>query len=235
VSQSLPRAAAIAVWAGAWLRGDASADEVVTAAGEGVQVLLGVPGADGPTPLLHALGALRRAGATGFAAALPAPGDPVGLAGPPAFNRAALDAGEAVLVEGANLGLVPTRVGGAIEWHCSAVAPPPWVDLVEAATRLRKTLLEVTARLVDLDVAAWAPEIPDALMNLRRADPVHLPRSVDERRRATIEQAVLCRGIARLGRSVTTGTISSYESSARADALASLDAVARRALVAACR
>ena len=42
-----------------------------------------------------ALGELRRLGASGCSLALPAPGDPLGLAGPPAFNAEALEAGEA--------------------------------------------------------------------------------------------------------------------------------------------
>ena len=44
----------------------------------------------------------KRLAATAVAAglALPAPGDPLGLAGPPAFNADALEAGEAVVANG---------------------------------------------------------------------------------------------------------------------------------------
>ena len=67
------------------------------------------------------LGALRSQGADAIGAAIPAEGDLVGLGGPAAFNSAALDAGEAVLVlDAASFvvsGLVPERVGAAVTWR----------------------------------------------------------------------------------------------------------------------
>ena len=69
-----------------------------------VQVVTGLPDADGALPLGLALGTLRHLGISGVASALPAPGDPVGLRGPAAFNAAALEAGEAVLFEGTGVG-----------------------------------------------------------------------------------------------------------------------------------
>src|SRR6478672_11353174 len=40
-----------------------------------------------------------------------------GLGGPPTFNAAALEAGQAVVASGAWIGLVPARVGAAVTWH----------------------------------------------------------------------------------------------------------------------
>ena len=76
-----------------------------------------LPGADGTETLVGGLGRLRALGATGLGAAFPAEGDPVGLGGPPAFNAEALEIGEAVVVDGTGLGLVPYRTGAAVAWR----------------------------------------------------------------------------------------------------------------------
>ncbi|WP_310963542.1 hypothetical protein [Nocardioides terrisoli] len=235
MSQTLPRAPLLAAWAGAWIRGEAALDDLLSGLGPEHQVVVAMPGTDGAEPLGLALGALRRAGATGFSAALPVPGDPIGLGGPVHFNAAAVDAGEAVLVEAVGLGLVPVQVGSAVEWRCSPAAAAPWVDLDEAALVLRQTLLDVTACLVALDVATWQPEIPDALMNLRHRPPPPLPRTYDGRRIETVERALLCLDIVDLARRVEPGAVTAMEADARRAALVDLDRAARRALVAACR
>jgi hypothetical protein len=235
LSVGVPRAAVLAAWLGAWSRGEVPPDEVVGRLGPGPHVVTDLPEADGAEPLLLALGTLRSLGTSGASVALPAPGDPVGLGGPAPFNRAALDAGEAVLLEGAGLGLVPVAVGAAVEWRCSPAAPAPWVDLAEASTGLRTTLLDVTHRLVELDVASWQPEIPDALMNVRHRPPAPLPPTYDARRVDTVERAVLCLELVRLADQVEPGALTAAEVEQRRTALVDLDRAARRALVAACR
>ena len=103
--------ARMAWWLSAWLRGDAGPDDLLDAV-VGDDAAHDVSGlADEPLPLVLALGRLRAAGARTAGLALPSPGDPVGLGGPREFNAAALDMGEAVLLEGAGLGLVPHRAG----------------------------------------------------------------------------------------------------------------------------
>lgn len=231
----MPGAATIAAWLAAWLRGEAASDDLVDSLRGQPHAVTHLPGAPGAEPLQSALGRLRALGANGASVALPTPGDPVGLAGPPPFNAVALDAGEAVLVEGTGLGLVPTAVGSSVEWRCFEATPAPWVDLAESSVVLRQALLETTQRLVDLDVATWQPDIPDALMNQRHRGPLPLPRAYDGRRRVTIEQAVLCREIIDLARSVEPGAVSAHEMTERDRALVDLDRAARRALVAACR
>jgi hypothetical protein len=231
----LPRSALLAAWLGAWLRGEAAADDVVAVVGPLPQVVTGLPGAAGAEPLVLALGRLRTLGATTASVALPVAGDPAGLGGPTTFNTAALDAGEAVVVGGAGLGLVPVTVGGAVEWRSAAADPPPWIDLAEASVGLRTTLLDVTRTLVDLDVATWQPEIPDALMNLRHRSTPPLPSTYDARRVETVDRALLCREIVALAAEVEAGAVSAAEVDARRAALTRLDRAARQALVATCR
>jgi hypothetical protein len=225
----------LAAWLGAWLRGEVAPDDVVGRLGVGAHVVTGLPDAAGAEPLLLALGTLRRLGTTAAAVALPAPGDPVGLAGPASFNSAALEAGEAVLLDGAGLGLVPVTVGGAVEWRSAPAATAPWIDFAEASTGLRSTLLDVTRRLVDLDVASWQPEIPDALMNVRHRPPPALPPSYDGRRVDTVERALLCLDLVRLATEVESGALTAHDVELRQSALVELDRAARRALVATCR
>ena len=56
-------------------------------------------------PLIVALGLLRAERATAAGIALPVPGDPLGLAGPSSFNGEVVEAGEGVVLDGADLGL----------------------------------------------------------------------------------------------------------------------------------
>jgi len=164
--------------------------------------------------------------------ALPAPGDPVGLGGPPEFNFAAIEAGEAVVV-GA-VGLVPEVDARTVVWQAYPASPVPWVDERESAIELRTTLVEVTQSLVDLDVASWQPEIPDLLLNLRNRPALPLPPGTDARRVETVERATLCLEIVDLARTGDGGAVTAYEMERRHAALADLGRAARRALVGAC-
>ena len=78
---------------------------------------------------------VARAGATQAHLALPVPGDPIGLAGPPRFNEAALETGEAVVLTGADLGLVPAYVGPAVQWSVMPAASPLPADLRRGGSR----------------------------------------------------------------------------------------------------
>ena len=164
--------------------------------------------------------------------ALPAPGDLVGLAGPPSFNLAAMDAGEAVVA--GDIGLVPEVDARTVVWRAHPVNRVPWVDERETAVELKLALADVTRRLVDLDVAAWQPDIPDLLLNLRHRRPLPLPPGYDARRVETAERAVLCLDILELARSGEGGAVTAYEMDRRRAALDDLGRATRRALVGAC-
>src|SRR4029450_572431 len=64
-----------------------------------------------------ALEALMTAEQEGWFLALPVPGSLAPLRGPTAFNLAALEQGEAVVASTAGLGMVPVRIGQAVQWR----------------------------------------------------------------------------------------------------------------------
>jgi len=136
----LPRSARLAAWGTAVLASGVEvslAVQAVTADDEPHEVhaeievgaVLGLPAKGGLSDLLLTL---VRHGAPSLSVALPAPGDLLGLPGPPAFNTAALDAGECVLVgagPGPAIGIVPKvtefgsiyEPGAMVSWQAYAV------------------------------------------------------------------------------------------------------------------
>jgi hypothetical protein len=232
----LPDSGRLAWWLTAWLRGLESPDDLLDAVrrDDAAHDVADLPGAEPLVPLVLALGPLRALGAVSAGLALPAEGDPVGLGGPPAFNHEALEYAEAVVVAGADLGLVPVRAGRGVVWRCLPAHRRPLPDLGEADRGLRLALREATVALAGLDVARWRPEVADELMNLRHLRlppaPIGTPDGCAELA-ARGHQAL---GIVDLALADDGGAVTAYEISARRAALQPLAAAGRRALVAAC-
>lgn len=249
---SEPRSGMLAVWGNALLAGLVSPDDAVVAiVGEdAVHRVEGLPGETAPVGLTLALGRLRGLGATGFRVALPAPGHPLGLSGPPEFNARALEAEEAVVCSGAPYGLVPevTEIGPAgdvrveVVWHCLPVREAPPADvpsLGEAERELAEGLREATAVLSRLDVAGSGP-VADAAVDAYRARaersavrdvlaPGYPPRAV-----RVLELARRVGLLVSLAyESGHGGAVSASEMAARGAALRPVERVARRAQVAA--
>ena len=82
MTSALPVTARLAWWGTAWLRGQVSPDDLLDAVLDGDVAHL-VAG----EPLLTALAGMRSRGATGFGAAFPREGAPVGLGGPARLQR----------------------------------------------------------------------------------------------------------------------------------------------------
>lgn len=208
----------------------------------------GLPGESGPVGLTLAMGRLRTLGVTGLRVALPAPGHPLGLSGPPEFNARALEAEEAVVGFGAPYGLVPEVYEAGPEgdvhvevlWHCLPVREAPPADvpsLGEAERELAEALRDATRVLSRLDVAGSGPVAEAALDAYRaRAEagrevlaPGYPPRAV-----RVLELAQ------RVGLLISLayenghgGAVSASEMAARGQALRPVERTARRAQVAA--
>jgi hypothetical protein len=230
----LPGSGRLAWWGTAWLRGLVVTDLVLDAVlgDDATHVVAGLPGTDGPVGLSRALAELRLAGAAGVGLALPAPGDPVGLGGPPPFNTAALDAGEAAVSGG--LALVPRRVGAAVEWTAYDARPRQLSDVGECDRSLRLSLQQAAGTLADLDVARWRPEVADALLNLRHRPELVPPPGVPGRCVELAGRALQALGIVDLALEDDGAALDVSAAVARREALAPLGAAARRGLVAAC-
>ena len=226
--------ARMAWWLSAWLRGDAGPDDVLDAvvAADAAHDVSGL--ADEPLPLVLALGRIRAAGARSAGLALPSPGDPVGLGGPREFNVAALEVGEAVLLEGAGLGRVPRRAGAGVVWVARPAERRPLADLGEADRMLRVGVSESATALAALEVAAWRPEVADELMNLRHRPAYAAPVGTPPRAVDLAGRAVQALGIVDLAMEDQGGAVSALEIMRREDALRPLEGAGRRALVAAC-
>jgi hypothetical protein len=247
---SEPRSGRLAAWGNALLAGLVSPDDAASAiVGEdAVHRVEGLPGELAPVGLTLALGRLRTLGVSGLRVALPAPGHPLGLSGPPAFNERALEAEEAVVCYGAAFGLVPEvyeagpegDVHVEIVWHCLPVREAPPADvpsLGEAERELAEALREATEVLSRLDVAGSGP-VAEAAIDAYRA-------------RAEAGQEVLAPGYPpravrvldmaqRVGLLISLayenghgGAVSASEMAARVQALRPVERTARRAQVAA--
>lgn len=247
---SEPRSGRLAAWGNALLAGLISPDDAADAVvGEdAVHRVVGLPGETAPVGLTLAMGRLRALGVTGLRVALPAPGHPLGLSGPPAFNARALEAAEAVICQGAALGLVPevSEVGPVgdvhveVLWECLPVREAPPADvpsLGEAERELAEALRDATEVLSRLDVAASGPAAEAAIDAYRaraertgeRLAPGYPPRAV--RVLELAQRVALLVSLAY--ESGHGGAVSAAEMAARAQTLRPVERTARRAQVAA--
>ncbi|WP_329389354.1 hypothetical protein [Streptomyces sp. NBC_01716] len=247
---SEPRSGLLAAWGNALLAGFVSPDDAALAivGPDAVHRVAGLPGETGPVGLTLALGRLRALGVSGYRVALPAPGHPLGLSGPPEFNARALEAEEAVVASGAPYGLVPevTAVGPEgdlrveVVWHCLPVREAPPADvpsLGEAERELAEALRDATDALSRLDVAASGP-VAEAALDAYRARsergrevlaPGYPPRAV-----RVLELAQRVGLLVALAReNGHGGAVSASEMAARGELLRPVERVSRRAQVAA--
>lgn len=234
---SLPRSAVLAVWLNACLRGSVGPDDFADAVRDDdpQHLVVDWPVAGQAVPLEELPAAVLRASPTATAAlALPVAGDLLGLRGPAAFNTTAVDAGEAVVLGGTGVGLVPTVDARTVLWEAAPAERAPLLDRLEEGRFLRQALVTTTAELMRLDVASWQPEIPDLLLNVRHRPPLALPADLGPRAVEDLERAVLCLDVVDLALRDEGGAASSYEIGERRRCLTDLDRAARRVAVAVC-
>ncbi|MFI0740408.1 hypothetical protein ACH4PU_20310 [Streptomyces sp. NPDC021100] len=253
------RSGRFTAWGNALLAGYAAPDDAAhhITGSDAIHRVTGLPGESGPVGLTLALGRLRALGATGLRLALPVPGHPLGLSGPPEFNALALEAEEAVLAPEAGVGLVPeVRAAGSgpdaadlhveVVWRCSPVRDAPPADvpsLGEAERELAEALREATEVLTRLDVAGSGPVARAALEAYRaraERDRAILAPGYPQRAARVLELAqrvaalvALAHGTGDAGSHEHGGAMSASGIAARAAALRPVERTARRALVAA--
>lgn len=233
----LPEASRLALWVTAWIQGTVSLDDARDAVvgTDAAHDVIGLPGTEEPVPLILALGLLRVERVSSAGMALPSPGDPLGLGGPAAFNAEALEVGQAVVCEGAELGLVPYRAGAGVVWRClPASSRRQQPDLPEADVALRTLLPQVADGLADLDLARWRPEVADELMALRRDQDLDVPPATSLRARKVLGLGLRCRRIVELALEDEGAALTAIEADRRRSLLLPLERAARRAVVAAC-
>ncbi|MGW0810497.1 hypothetical protein [Nonomuraea sp. NPDC002799] len=222
-----PVCPSLVAWGNAWLAGhvglDEAADHVEAAGG---------PAVAGEVPLRKYLANLRSSGLREFRLALPSPGDPLGLSGPPSFNSAAVEAGQAAIavLDDHNLGLIPlpdrrgsSYVGIRLDVHDSGPVRHDLPSLSEAERELSDAMRAVTEALTSVEGPLQArPSGGGRGGELAPGYPARAHRvSTLATRLGSVLRLVDERGL-------TSGQIA-----VRATALRELDRAVRRALVAA--
>jgi hypothetical protein len=239
---TLPRAARLACWLPALVDGRASLDDTITAvlAADARHDVTGLAERlpdlllDEPQPMALALGRLRSLSPAQVQLVLPVPGDLTGVAGPPELNVDALEAGEAVVLGDAGIGLVPHAVGPAVVWNAHPAVEPPPYDLAAASRSLRRAVAEAADSLATLDVARWNPAVAEAFLNLRAPLSLDLPDGGSTESAAVLGNALRSRMIVDLALDDDGGATSASEIQARRAALQPLDRASRLAISAAC-
>jgi hypothetical protein len=177
----------------------------------------------GASTLDEALEALATADRDGWFLALPMPGSLAPLRGPADFNLAALEQGEAVVASSAGLGLVPIRVGQAVQWRIfTAERPLAPSSPYEAERALNEVVIDAAAALSRLDVASGAwPKSPPATV---------LAPGYSSRQRATVLRATRLLAACDAALRHDGASISSFEAERRASELRRVRAKAGEAL-----
>ena len=157
---------------------------------------------------------------------LPVPGSLAPLRGPAAFNSAALEQGEAVVASSAGVGLVPMRLGPAVQWRVFAAERPlAPASPYDAERALNEVIITAAAALSRLDVAGGPrPALADAPM---------LAPGYSSRQRATAERAARLLAICDAALGHDGASISAFEADRRASELRLVRARAGEALGAA--
>jgi hypothetical protein len=169
---------------------------------------------------------LRDVEREGWFLALPVPGSLAPLRGPAAFNSAALEYGEAVVASSAGIGLVPMRLGSAVQWRVFAAERPlAPASPYDAERALNEVIITAATVLSRLDVAAGPrPAGP--------AGPMLAP-GYSTRQQATAERAARLLAMCDAALDHDGASISVFEADRRAGELRRVRARAGEALGAA--
>lgn len=156
--------------------------------------------------------------------ALPGPGRLAPLQGPPELVRSALAAGAAVVASGGGLGLVPHRVGPALQWEVLPAERPGAVPTAyEAERELSETVLRAARELTELNVAGGDRPTEVAVV---------LAPGYPARQRIAADRAVRLWTACTAALAGDGSSISAYEADRRREALRAVRDAAGKALIA---
>jgi hypothetical protein len=179
------------------------------------------------TDLAEALPLLTAAEREGWALGLPTPGSLLPLRGPRPLNEAALQAGEAVVGRSGGVGLVPLRVGRAVQWRLyPAERPFAPASPYEAERALNEAVLGAAQALARLDLAAGTRPADTAGIRLA---PGYSSRQVATANRTLYLMAACDAALLDDG-----GSLSSFEADVRSRTLRAVRSAASQALCTAC-
>lgn len=232
-------AAAFTAWSAASLRGGASADDVTDAAA--AAGLLRIRTTQDAESVLWALARLRNEGYRGARLLLPAPGDVLGLPGPPLLQRQALDAGIAIAFPA---GAEPTTRAAVLvpspegEWPMQVVDVPvaassAWPSLRQARAEFATGVAGHATALAELDVAADANGLRQVVLAEDEQPLPALPADWDGDRRELLGRARMVAVLAAAAAADDGAAVSAAEATSRAAHLRALAGISRRAIAAA--
>ena len=238
-SEVIPRAALVAVWVNEWVRGRTSAEALVDGISPfGPHEVGQLPDTRiGLVAWLSDIGVGPRHPTRLLRPALPVPGDPAGLPGPRELNEAAVERGQALLVDELGFALIPTfefDKNGTL-WTRFDTAPHVASQNVSrpesANTEIRAALLEATATIVTIARPERRDALGSAIDSLDHSlDRVSLPGSLSNRSRETLTRSALVNGICAIAAAdLSHSTISGNAVELR-DTITALSATARRCL-----
>lgn len=249
IAEPIPRAAVLTAWWNAWSARACSADELIDAMTLfGPQVVIDHD--LNVSPLLVGLAKLQpmargansspdRLRPTSMQVVLPAPGDALGLPGPPELNKLAIQAGQAIVAPWAPFALIPSISGDVTTWTAKAANADrviaPAVRPEEADSAVRAALYEATTALSAFDLGENRSAIGASLNDLdQQLREFRLPRSLPPTQTRTAHTAARLLGVIRIvaNRTRSPSTVSDHEDQARI--LDNLARTARHALAAAC-
>lgn len=204
LAQPVPISALLSLWVNAWCAGEVSADSLVDAmATAGVQRIAAASARTDEQPTSGLITGLADLGISPAAlqrppmrVALPTPGDPRGLPGPPDLNVAALAAGQIVIVDVLNIALLPATGSNAtvVTWgvHQTARDLPSAAAVrpEEAPTAVRAALHAAMSSLANLDAATSGTQVSTHMTSLSRAlQKTPIPATTSGQDRHTIHTA----------------------------------------------
>ena len=243
VYEPIPRSIVLAAWANCWIDGSCSADDITQALDTfGPQRFLAPSDAGTPaTGLLIGLSDLGLRPGSGIArlrVVLPTAGDPFGLAGPPAVNKEAIAVGQAIIADDEGVTLLPLVNESVTTWTAFrtpvGALPAMAIRPELAAAAVKRALLDATAALADLDLAAGRDGAAELLMELNtRLKRVKLPASLPGTAQHTIHSAAQILGICEIALATARPALTTNLDRQRRSVLTELATTARHCLAAA--